>query len=494
MAWAFTLLPVAIIAYALAPLSPGVAGIVVWWFKPLFTAAAIRVASRAMFQERTKVRDLFDGATLARTLPYLTYARFTPFRGSMMALKLLERPKGLSGRQRVNVLRQSGSNDFTKLTAGLLCIDLVLRFALIGSAVALSETMNLDSFMIAWENGELGPARWSFVAGVLATTLVEPVYACASFFQYLSSRNEAEGWDLEVRFRSMAQRFFGPALALAVLLAASVAQADESPVRGSPKLYEIQSDVERVLDGDDFNQMRDRTVWRRRGRTESKERRESGGRLETSDERRERERAERAERRSEEERRRDTERQRSESRSRSEHAGGDSNGASSSSGGQKLLRAVFLVLVALVIGVFLLAILSRLRGPKGSSQAGAPRNERVKATRIESVDVPQRMVLPAAPGDRAWQLWQSKAHRQALSTLYISLVSGLGDHGVEVLDHWTEGDVMRAAAALSSGEQKRLVHDVVHAWSQVAYAHGLPTDEHVRDLCKRWSALAGRSA
>lgn len=270
-----------------------------WWLKPLFDRVTLHVISRGFFGN---IPSTFDTVRTAagqwvswEAFKDLTWRRLSPARTMTMPIRVLEQMRGKDARERIKSLYGSSVRFgeqmglltmvggfkwlfylgmatlavfLTPLGAGRGPQDLlfVLPFEGFQSMVAV-EYLLFD----ASETLQIGLLVG---ATTVATTIVEPFFGSGGFGVYIQRRIEREGWDLELRFRRLAERVASSldgriglwlAAALAAVVAATAAgpapaQADEPVVvesdsrqdDGGQGIIETLEDDDSVDDLDEF--------------------------------------------------------------------------------------------------------------------------------------------------------------------------------------------------------------------------------------------------
>lgn len=205
------------------------AGLVMWWLKPVFDRIPLYVISRAVFGPAPGLR-----ATLAAQrhwgwkpmLGYLTWRRLGPVRSLYLPIDLLE--GGPQPAQRRRVVGGGVRGNAALVT--LVCVNFESMLTLAVYVLALMfvpvELLS-ESARAAWELLSQDPPRWVQLLGNLvlwaATSVVEPFYVGAGFGLYLDRRTRIEAWDVEIAFRRLRARLRDASVALACVLALGLA-------------------------------------------------------------------------------------------------------------------------------------------------------------------------------------------------------------------------------------------------------------------------------
>jgi len=461
-AWALTAGPVLAAAHLLLWDHLILAGLAVWWFKPLYEKAPLYYLSRALFDDAPPLRALarHPGRYLGRELiGDLTWARLRPNRAFAAPVALLE---GLRGRQRRTRMALLGRGQSTAswLTVVFAHFEGVLYLSLIVLAWGLIPS-HLTPELTAYFRD---PLPWLMAVDNLVLTLVmaavAPFYVAAGFALYLNRRVALEGWDIELDFRRLRQRLEGaraPAAAAVLLAAALLALLPSGPVRAEPAprpeaaLRDRQAAaalMEEVLSADAFGKEETITTWQPRFRAEADQ---------------------------------------------ADDGGGDWGwlrdlGQFLASAGEGLLW--------LLAGAAAVAVLLFLQ--RWLAQVERPQRPRRPAT-----DGPEVLFglavtpesLPADVAGRARALCREGRTREALSLLYRASIARLIDRFEVIIPaSATEGECLRRARPALGPDGGRLFARLTAAWQQLAYAHRTPEAAAVEALCQEWPTVFAEAA
>ncbi|KAF1712665.1 DUF4129 domain-containing protein [Pseudoxanthomonas kalamensis DSM 18571] len=240
----------------------GLAGLLMWWLKPVFDRIPLYVISRATFGAVPSVRETLAaqrGWGWKRMLGFLTWRRLGPARSLYLPIDLLEGVDGARLRDRRRVLGGAVYGNAVLLT--MICAAFEAMLVLGGVATIfmfvpveyLPETVRAGWALINEQTPWWAKIGWNALCW-LGMTLVEPYYVGAGFGLYLNRRTQIEAWDVEIAFRRLRQRLRTAAAPIVLLLSLAVgaglavpaAQAQE---RDTPPPA-AQAAVE-VVDADD---------------------------------------------------------------------------------------------------------------------------------------------------------------------------------------------------------------------------------------------------
>lgn len=185
--------------------------LLLWWLKPLFDRLVLHsIAARFFSGDSARRFSLKLGRNLLRGLAGdLLWRRFSPLRAAMLPVRVLEQVpfRRIGGRRRS---LEKGGIGFCRLVtvwgmalqSALLGGEL-LCVLLIREMIQPSSGFSLDTFMRYFTDNTsiLFFSLWCF-----NYILVESLYVCMGFGVYLNSRFEAEGWDIEILLRGLAEK------------------------------------------------------------------------------------------------------------------------------------------------------------------------------------------------------------------------------------------------------------------------------------------------
>lgn len=237
--WLWLSLPAFVLCNALAFAigKPWLAGLAMWWLKPLFDRVPLYVVSRAVFgavpdtAATLRAQARWGGRPL---LHYLSWRRFSAARSLYLPIDLLEgvageRPGSRPGqvlRERRRVLGGAVYGNGALLTLVCANFELALSLACVMLVFMFVPFDYLpETARAAWALVAEQPPWWALLGlnavAWLATSVIEPFFVGAGFGLYLNRRIQIEAWDVEIVFRRLRARLKAAAAgtALALLLA-----------------------------------------------------------------------------------------------------------------------------------------------------------------------------------------------------------------------------------------------------------------------------------
>ena len=463
-AWFATFIPFAVaLTLALWPW-PEISGLVLWWCKPIFDRVLLYVYSQCAFGVEPTVRDVYRAlpSILRRSglLAWLTVYRLGPARSFVLPIWLLERQHGRAARTRGRLLKRR---------AGSYAVWLTMTCAIMWVALYASQVLIFEALIPIGQEGLFSWEQWTSdsldhtalallsLFATVAACVTEPLYIASGFSLYLNRRAELEAWDVELQFRSLAQRrpqdtgkeSRARTVAVAVVLlalTAATAHAQGSTPAGDPRpktsttsgaLSPARRIVLDVLRDPVFGVEREVMEWRPK------------------------------------------------------NTPGTTTAPQLPAWLRWIPAAVAMMatagryLVGIGAGVLLAWLLVRLQR-RGAARtalgvAGAPAVLFGLDVRPES--------LPANLVTRARQLARAGDVTAALALLYrgalVALVHGAG---VQFKDGDTERDCLRRAGDALHGGELAYFTTLVRSWQHAAYARTAPDVDAVLGLCDQWPA------
>jgi hypothetical protein len=191
--------------------------LILWWLKPLFDRIILHVISIRFFENGANLSRLRRGLgkSILRGLPGdLLWRRFNPLRSVMMPVRMLE----LAGKQgktsrilteRKKTLKTGGIDYCFFLSFWGIAVEIALLIGeiLFFRVMATTFMENSSSFLQLIEDSPAKAEIYIFALWCVNCMLVETIDVCMGFSLYINSRIEVEGWDLEIKFRSFAEKY-----------------------------------------------------------------------------------------------------------------------------------------------------------------------------------------------------------------------------------------------------------------------------------------------
>ena len=453
--------------------------LIVWWLKPLWDCATLYIASRQLFGEPVSVDAALramPGMLRPDWFAWLTWRRFSPGRSFVMPVTALEKVAGKRRRVRIGVLDQREGGGSAWLTVACAHIEVILS---VGATVLLLSFLP-GSLEVEWYSTD-APLWWQVVTNVLAwlaMSVVAPFYTLAGFSLYINRRIELEGWDIEIRFRAMAQRFretksakgsttlrnvgvLSAGLVAALYMVAVDPAWARSPATdasvSSQDVGQVESRelIQSILAGDAFHQQETQRGWRLKD--VSDEDSEVSNDLWLVDFLR-------------------------------WYQEWSSRQGQIQQNMAFLLEVLLWMILALVI-VYLLYYYRQHFGSFIAKVASGTRPKPPKPNELVGMDVSPESLPEDVPAT-AQLLWQDGNHRAAMGLLYRASLSRLiHDFSVPLASGHTEQDCVALVAALPKNTLHHYMHCLTSDWQRLAYGHQVIEQQQFDALCQQWQEV-----
>lgn len=513
-AWFPVVMPAYALIWALLHNHPFWAFLILWLLIPLWDRVPLFVISRALFGDEQGLRDTLR-ATPGLFYKHLFYSlllyRLDPARSFFLPVLQLEggdwrdRP-----RRRAALLRNMGGPS-AWLTVVFLFLHLVMFIGFMIFVILMLPDRPEWSLVYLWEQVWNGTAPWWFyawipVAEFLSLTLIEPLYVASGFAIYLNRRTQLEGWDIELTFRRLAERLRSAghrsgvkaavtlvALGVAVLLSATLGagSALAQPSKLDPAQFELDPQYSQESDFPDFEPAR---PYEPAGPFERATTRSSSHAPQVDPEAAIAKVLERPEfgskikrwvwqKRNPEE---EDDREPWEFPSFLEFIG-----RFLAAGVEGLLW----VLAGIVLAGAVLLIVSRLRALSPTGGDGRKREPLPDPRFGTNGEDGRSKVLPPDVPAAALAAWETGNHADALALLYRGSLAAVSERWtIPIEENATEGECVRAVHKTAPETVAAFFEAITRTWQTVAYAHRIPDDVQVRELCARWATHFGASS
>ncbi|MDJ0779351.1 MAG: DUF4129 domain-containing protein [Gammaproteobacteria bacterium] len=432
------------------------AGFCAWWLKPFFERVPLYVASRKLFEDEPSYGDILARARRLFTfdmLPLLLWRRLSVQRAFNAPVSVLEELKGSARAKRLRVLHGKYSDVAMSNQFVCFCFEMIFTIGLVLMFLFFTPERFFIEVYDSYDELTLA-GEWIYtLAALIAMTLIMPFHSMAGFSLYLNRRIELEAWDIEINFRSLANRkqragglaAWPLALGLALCLGLGApAGVDAATTHDRESAREL---IEEVLRGADYGQQKTVSKWR------FKE-------WEDEDE-------------------------------------GDEtipewliefiewllrNGNWSDGAGNLALWLKFMLIAVFVL--LAIYLLKRYQGPLGS----LVRRERRQAAPevLFGLEVTPES-LPEDVTAEVRRLWLDQAYREAIGLLYRASLSRLIDrHELAFRDSHTEAECAALVSERGIESLSTFFDELTRVWRRLAYGHQLPPGEVIDDLCRGW--------
>ena len=189
-----------------------IAGIVFWWLKPIFEKPMVTWLGQALFTDPPAIKSTaktgWKTAT-AYAFTLLIKKRLSLKRQLILPILMLEKPNHAQFKQRLQILSQGQGGGLGWHTTLMVNIEFIvslgavaLLWQLIPTGLVKAETM----FVMLQYTPLWAQVIWSALY-LLAVSLVAPFFVASGFAVYLTKRCLLEGWDVELVFKALRQRY-----------------------------------------------------------------------------------------------------------------------------------------------------------------------------------------------------------------------------------------------------------------------------------------------
>lgn len=436
----------------------------VWWLKPLFDRVLLHILSHQMFDQRLSTADIFSAIPrLFHTtglLGGLIWRRLSFSRGFNLSIWQLEQLRGKARSDRQHLLHVQAHSHAVWITLGCILLELVVLFSLYALILLLDPTDgSWDYISSAFDDmAETEERLWGTLIYVclytLSVWLIEPLYVAASFSLYLNRRTQLEAWDIELAFRNLGDRLRtlaqAPlAMVLAILLVITASSLSTPPALAedtSESLAETrlppeeaQTQIDAIMQREEFAQMRTVTRWERINKENALEKNKSYSIPEAL---------------------------------------------------QVLFANLLKILlwIAVIVMVVLAFVYRRqllaLLKPLQRKPEQKPTPDILFGMDIRPESLPDDIAAASR------RLWEAGQQREALSLLYRGALMRLTRHDrLPVQDSHTEGDILQLAAMHITPHRATWLRAVTRAWQEIAYAHRSPATALVEPLFDGWAGF-----
>jgi hypothetical protein len=465
--WVMLTLPVFILINVLFSHKPVLVAVIFWWLLPVFDRIPLHILSRALFGELVTTRGLLHewrSVLLPNIIKLLTVYRLDPARSYNLPVWQLEKLKGQVRANRARVLKKSLGTNALGLTFMCLIIEMIVFISLIGLVM-----MFLPEYYDSRRAASIFAGDKAWWTGLLINVflyvtylIVEPFYVAGGFSLYINRRTELEGWDIEISFRQLAQRFGAFArhigVAMCVVAISGLVGMSYSPSvkadaaeQAAVKLESGLSNaaaknaIQEIMNEKEFSHKRKVAGWYLKNKPQDKQTNDAdkGG---------------------------------------FNWFGLNLLGSTLAQFAQIVLWCAITAVVLLVLYYFLKWVPAKKLREQSRKREPAPRS-------LFGLDITPES-LPEDVGAAALALWQSGKVIEALSLLYRgALTTLMYRDGINLRGSATEGDCLRIIARQTQNISQTTIQffsTLTRQWQYAAYAHRQPDAAVMVDLCNTW--------
>lgn len=195
--------------------------LLLWWLKPLFERGLLYIYSRQVFGQEVSITEVLKAWPAQLKLSWfasLTWRRLSTHRSFDLAVTQLEQLAGEKRRSRLRVLHQSHDDKNTWWTIICAHWEAFIILGLFTSIkMLLPESVDIDIF----DGTVFSSIAFELCYNLfwyIAIIVIAPIYIGGGFAAYLNRRIQLEGWDIELRFKSIKQNNLHKSATLAAVL------------------------------------------------------------------------------------------------------------------------------------------------------------------------------------------------------------------------------------------------------------------------------------
>jgi hypothetical protein len=446
---------------------------VLWWFKPLYDRILLFIFSQQLFNQPLSTADVVSALpkliTKTGLFQALTFRRFSLSRGLNLPIWQLEQLRGKARRERQSLLHLQAHSQAVWLTIACSHFEYIFLFSFYALIVLVDPTETAWTILKSPfdEFADESIKYWGDLIYTLTYLLIywviEPLYMAASFSLYLNRRTQLEAWDIELAFRSLADRLrgisyhtfiylFALGLSLSLVYYTPPVVADEATQSDSKGEYlaperlpasASAEQIKAVMSLDEFQKVRKEQEWQRKNKEEEEEIKPPNKML---------------------------------------NFGSDFQILVGTI--VRTLLWISLIVLLVLLFVYRHKIIAMLKPNRPKPPAAPPPDV------LFGMDIrPESLPDDIAGASRT--LWEQGQYREALSLLYRGALMRLTRHDLlEVHSSHTEGDILQLAKQQLAGQRLAWLTAVTLAWQEIAYAHRRPNDERIYPLFKDWVLFA----
>ncbi len=187
-------------------------GVIFWWLKPLYEMPMVSWLGQALFTKPPPIKQTLK-AGWRSAKPYgftmLIKRRLSLHRQLILPIVMLEKPDKQALKDRAQILLRGQGGALSWHTIIMLHIEWIISLAavillwqLLPTGLVKMETL----FTILEYQGLWLELAWSALYFV-AASLIAPFFVAGGFAVYLTKRCLLEGWDVELVFKQLRQRY-----------------------------------------------------------------------------------------------------------------------------------------------------------------------------------------------------------------------------------------------------------------------------------------------
>lgn len=213
--WFVLVTSIALLCFIILPKEQvWLAPLIFWWLKPLYDRFLLNIISHQLFnEEKSMWQALRDLPTLIKSTGLfsgLTWLRFSLLRGLNIPIWQLEQLRGKLRRKRQKLIQGDSHSAVVLFMIAVLHFEWILTVFFLLIILMFLPPEVISNIMDRVQNNNfdfsifIDQAALFFYA--IVVFLLEPIYVAGTFALYLNRRTELEAWDIELKFKQMAER------------------------------------------------------------------------------------------------------------------------------------------------------------------------------------------------------------------------------------------------------------------------------------------------
>lgn len=438
-----------------------------WWLKPLLDRAPLHIASRRLFDEPVGFMEtvrILPKLYFTDMLAWLFWRRLSLTRSFDMPVTVLENLKSEKRSQRLFVLHQRTSNAATWLTIACVNMEMTIVLGILGLAALLIPEQSDIHIMSFYTDGGDVVAFIINVCSFIAMSLVAPFYTMAGFALYINRRVSLEAWDIEIRFRHMAdkykKRMFSSAAMLLLVVGMAWLWMPHSAMAEEQTILmpdESRTMIKEVLAGDEFHTQVFREGWRLKKSEQEQADSEVPDWLLSIIRFLESLKSDKAEQ------------------------------------SEITLANILEIFLWLGVALLIMLVIRLLYRYRYVFQSRTARHSAKGPADVPDVLFGLDVRKSSLPDDIAGQvliLWRQGQQREAVGLLYRAMLSQLmNSYGFRFDQSSTELECVAMVQASYHSTIKKYVMQLTAVWQKIAYAHVFPDEHQLQQLCNEWQIM-----
>lgn len=504
--WFAASLPIYIVLMLIMNASPEWMIVVFWWLKPIMERPLLHFFSRELFGEGLNAKQCikaFYSVAKIQWFASLTWRRFSFTRSLDLPLIQLEGLKGAARGKRLRIIHSADSGNAVWLTIVFVLVETIMYLSVLTLIYLLVpeiylENLDLWKWMIGDSESFFATQALNFLM-YLAISFVAPFYVACGFALYLNQRTHLEAWDIELAFKRLAGKLSEKSSNFNIRLASYAPIGFlllMTFVFNPPKVMAEESEVV-VISQQEIEQSTSQTVGELLKDIEDKK---VAAELPTEEKKIDLNNLSHSEVKTmikkikdgsdfHQKEIRETNRYR-----RSEDNAGDSD--LQFSPGWIIFAKFFAILVEFALWIFIaVLVLFLILKYKHLLVKGLPNKKVAKKrpAKLFGLDLNTES-LPDKPWLVAKQLIEKQQYREALSLLYrASLIWYIDNSDTLIKEGYTELECLRQISKHVGKVKRQYLSSLTTSWRSLAYAHQLPDEQHLIDLCDNWPKVLKQS-